>query len=149
MLLMTARDLIHAAGRQPIVLLAMLVAPPALGLLRGLVAYTLFLTHENLLDKRLLVYGGPIVAMGTSQGLMRGNVSFKDSPRFDRLSGLMFLIALTFAVLLAIRKTFIGLSFFGSLTTLAAVDVATFALFKWGAYTRFRRTDEPRRDPPL
>jgi hypothetical protein len=113
-----------------------------------LTAYTLFFTRESLLDKDLLVYVVPVVSMGVTLPLIRRNVSFDDVPGFDRLSGLMVLIALTFAVVLAIRKTFIGILFGASLTTLLAIGAGVFALLKWGAYSAFRRRDQPRVRPP-
>jgi hypothetical protein len=173
---MTARDLIDAAGRHPALLASLSLLPPLGALLLGwlhgrgggarapwrhlygvlvyvacvpgigaavLTAYTLFFTRES-----LLVYVVPVVSMGVTLPLIRRNVSFDDVPGFDRLSGLMVLIALTFAVVLAIRKTFIGILFGASLTTLLAIGAGVFALLKWGAYSAFRRRDQPRVRPP-
>jgi len=113
-----------------------------------LTAYTLFFTGESLLDKDLLVYVAPVLSMGATLPLIRRSVSFDDVPGFDRLSGLMVLIALTFAVILAIRKTFIGILFGASFATLLALGAGVFALLKWGAYAAFRRRDQPRAGPP-
>ncbi len=113
-----------------------------------LTAYTLFFTGENLLDKNLLVYLLPVVSMGVSLALIAKNVSFDQVPGFDRLSGLMVLIGVTFALVLAIRKTFIGIFFIGSITTLLVLGTAIFALLRWGTYALFRRRDEPRTRPP-
>jgi hypothetical protein len=113
-----------------------------------LTGYTLFFTRENLLDKDLLVYLLPILSMAVTLLLIRRSVSFDDVPGFDRLSGLMTLIAVTFVVLLAIRKTFVGILFGASITTLFALGAFLFALLKWGSDTLFRRAGEPRRKPP-
>lgn len=113
-----------------------------------LTAFTLFFTRESLLDKDLLVYVVPVVSMAATLGLMRRQVRFDDVPGFDRLSGLMALIAVTFVVLLAIRKTFVGILFGASLGTLLALGAFVFALLKWGAHAAFRGSGEPRAKPP-
>jgi len=113
-----------------------------------LTAYTLFFTRENLLDQNLLVFLLPIISMAATLVLIRKNVAFEDVPGFDRLSGLMVLIGVSFAVVLAISKTFIGILFGGSIFLLLAIWAALFALLKWGSYTLFRRKDEPRQPPP-
>lgn len=111
--------------------------------------YTLFFTHENLLDKNLFVYLLPVLSMAATLVLIGKNVRFEEVPGFDRLSGLMVLIAVTCVTLLAIRKTFVGIFFVGSLAQLAVVGAGLFALLKWGAHALFRRSDEPREKPPF
>lgn len=128
-------------------LLVYLACVPGIGA-AVLTGYTLFFTRENLLDKDLLVYVVPIVSMVVTLVLIRKNVSFDDVPGFDRLSGLMTLIGITFVILLAIRKTFIGIFFGASITTLFVLGAFLFALLKWGAYAVFRGSEEPRRRPP-
>jgi hypothetical protein len=110
--------------------------------------YTLFFTRENLLDKDLLVYVAPIVSMAVTLVLIRKNVSFDDVPGFDRLSGLMTLIAVTFVILLAIRKTFVGIFFGAGLGTLFVLGAFLFALLKWGSRALLRGAGEPREKPP-
>lgn len=127
--------------------LVYLVCVPGIGA-AVITGYTLFFTHENLLDKDLLVYVVPIVSMALTLGLVRKNVSFDDVPGFDRLSGLMAVIATTFVILLAIRKTRIGIFFFASFATLAVLAAAVFGALQWGAHNLLRRSDEPRRPPP-
>ena len=80
--------------------------------------------------------------------LIRRVADFRRLPGFDRLSGLVVLIAATFALLLAISKTRIWILFGGSIVYLAVLAAALFALLKWGAHIAFRRADEPRREPP-
>jgi len=98
-----------------------------------LTAYTLFFTRESLLDKDLLVYLLPIVSLAVTLPLIRRSVSFDAVPGFDRLWGLLVLIAITFGILLAIHKTFIGIFFGGSFTLLVALGVAVFALLERAA----------------
>ena len=111
-------------------------------------AYTLFFSHENLLDASLLVYFLPIVSMIVTLIFIRKNVSFDEVPGFDRLSGLMVMIAVTFGIVLAIDKTRIFIGFFGSIERLFLLAAGVFALLKWGTYMLFRQRDEPKKDLP-
>ena len=121
------------------------------GMFAGVItAYTLFFSGENLLDANLLVYFLPIVSMVATLVLIRKNVSFDDVPGFDRLSGLMVMVGCSFGIALAIQKTRIFVFFGGSIEKLFLLAGGVFALLKWGAYTLFRRRDEPKQDrPPL
>jgi hypothetical protein len=109
-----------------------------------LTAYALFFTRENLLDVSLVLYFGPIACMGATLGLMRRNVAFEDVPGFGRLSGLMVMIGLSFAVALAIDKTRIWIFFGGSIWFLLLLALVIFAIFKWASYMMFRRGDQPK-----
>ena len=113
-----------------------------------LTAYTLFFSRENLLDTNLLVYFLPIVSMVVTLVLIRQNVSFEEVPGFDRLSGLMVMVACSFAVALAIQKTKIWIFFGGSIERLFILAAGIFGLLKWGAYMVFRRRDEPKTERP-
>ena len=113
-----------------------------------LTAYALFFTRENLLDASLLVYFLPIISMVVTLVGIRKSVSFDEVPGFDRLSGLMVTIGLSFAIALAIDKTRIWIWFGGSIGTLFAVALGVFGLLKWGVYTLFRSRDEPPRPRP-
>ena len=109
-----------------------------------LTAYTLFFTHENLLDVSLLVYIVPIASMVATLVLIRKSVSFDLVPGFDRLSGLMITIGCSFVIALAIQKTNIWLFFGGSIERLFVLAGGIFALMRWGTHMLFRRRDEPR-----
>lgn len=114
------------------------------------VGYMLFFTNENLLDQNVLLYILPPVCMVATLVLIRKNVAFDDVPGFDRLSGLIAVIAVTFVLVLAIHKTRLWLVFGGSIFTLVGFVVALIGLLQWGLYTLFRRPDEPKREmPPL
>jgi len=115
---------------------------------RSLSAYTLFFTRESFLDVNLFVYLAPIVSMGVTLGVVRRSVSFDEVPGFHRLSGLMALIAVTFVIVLAIRKTFIGIFFGASLATLFVLGAGLFGLLTWGASALFRGRNEPKTRPP-
>lgn len=122
--------------------LVYLVVIPGMGA-AVVTAYKMFFSHESLLDADLLVHFGPILSMAVTLMLVRRSVSFDELPGFDRLSGLMTVVGVTFVILLAIRKTFIGIFFGGSIFLLAAVAAFLFALLKWGAAALFRRSGDP------
>jgi len=68
-------------------------------------AYTLFFTRENLMDVNPLVYFLPLASMVATLVLIHKNVTFDLVPGFDRLEGLMVMIACSFVLALAIQKT--------------------------------------------
>jgi hypothetical protein len=105
-----------------------------------LTCYTLFFTRENLLDVNPLVYFLPIVSMVATLIVISRIVSFELVPGFNRLEGLMVMIACSFAVALAIQKTRIFIGFFGSIDRLLLLAAGVFALLRWGAYMLFRRS---------
>jgi hypothetical protein len=80
--------------------------------------------------------------------LVGKNVDFDDIPGFDRLSGLIAVIAVTFVFVLAIQKTRLWLFFGASIFVLGALIVGLLAFLQWGMYMLFRRSDEPKREPP-
>jgi hypothetical protein len=127
--------------------LVYLVCVPGIGA-AVLTAYTLFFTRESLLDKDLLVYILPIVSMVVTLLLIRKSIAFDDVPGFDRLSGLMVLLAVTFAIVLVIQKTFVGIFFGASFGVLLALGAFLFALLKWGASALVRSPREPKEKPP-
>ena len=110
--------------------------------------YTLFFTRENLMDVNPLVYFLPLASMVVTLALIHKNVSFDLVPGFDRLEGLMVMIACSFALALAIQKTNIWIVFGGSIERLFLLAAAIFALLKWGVYMLSRRREEPKQEPP-
>jgi len=113
-----------------------------------LTAYSMFFRNENLLEVNLLVYVLPLVSMTVALVFVHKNVGFEAVPGFDRLSGLMILIACSFGLALAIHKTRIFVGFFGSIDRLFLLAAGIFALLKWSGYMLFRRKDEPARERP-
>jgi hypothetical protein len=106
------------------------------------------MTRENLLDVNPLVYFLPIIPMIVTLVFIHKTVSFDDVPGFNRLSGLMVMVACSFAVALAIQKTKIWIFFGGSIERLFILAAGIFGLLKWGAYMVFRRRDEPKTERP-
>lgn len=104
-----------------------------------LVAYTLFFTKENLLDKNALVYLAPLASMGLTLSLIRSRISFADIPGFGRLSALMALLAVSFGLALAIDKARIFVGFFGSIDRLFLLVGGIFAFIKASWWLVFGR----------
>ena len=113
-----------------------------------LTAYAIFFRNDNLLDVNLLVYIVPIVSMTVTLILIRKNVRFDEVPGFDRLSGLIVMIAVSFGIVLAIHKTRIVFAFFGSIQWVITFGVFVFLLLKWATHRAFRDRDDPKLDPP-
>lgn len=111
-------------------------------------AYMLFFTSENFLDQNILIYILPVASMVVTLVWIKKNVAFDDIPGFDRLSGLIVVIVVTFMLVLAIHKTRLWLVFGGSIFILASVVLGLIGLLQWGLYTLLRRPGEPKRTPP-
>lgn len=108
-----------------------------------LTAYSLFFLQTNLLEVNLLVYVAPIVSMIATLAIAGRNVDFDAVPGFDRLSGLMVVLAIVFVLVLAIQKTRIWVVFGGSIVTMFLLVGVLVAGLQWGwkALTG-RREDE-------
>jgi amino acid transporter len=104
-----------------------------------LVCYALFFTHQSLLNMNALAYFLPLVTMAVTLLIIRGRVSFKELPGFGRLSGLMIMIAVSFALALIIDRTRIFMSFFGTIDHLFILVGAIFVLLKVGFWLSFGR----------
>lgn len=102
-------------------------------------AYTIVFTRENLLDANALVTIAPLLTMGLTLGLVGRNVDFRALPGFDRVSGLLLMLAATFAIVLVIAKIKFVVLFHGSFWNLALLGVGIFLLLKYGAHLMFRR----------
>jgi len=110
-----------------------------------LTGYLLFFTRQSLMQVNLVVFVLPILSMCVSLALIRRRVAFDAVPGFDRLGGLMLVIALTFAIVLAIEKTRIWLFFGSSFATLLVIVAVLFALLRWGLRLLFDGSSKRRR----
>ncbi len=110
--------------------------------------YLILFVSQNLLDVNMLVTLAPLASMAATLAIAGRNVDFGPLPGFGRLSGLMTVLGMTFAVLFALSRTRIWLVFGGSVLWLGIVGAFVFALIKWGGYMAFRRRDEPEKPPP-
>ena len=96
-----------------------------------IVGYMIFFSRHDLLKVNVIVYFLPLVSMLGTLACIRKFVSFELLPGFDRLSGLMTLLAVTFFVLLSIYKTRIFIGFFSSIQSLILIGVFVFGLLKY------------------
>jgi hypothetical protein len=106
-----------------------------------LTAYALFFTRENLLDLDALVFLLPIASMAITLALIGSAVRFEQVPGFDRLSGLMLTLAVSFGIALALSRTRIWVVFGAPLVSLLTIGLAVFGLLRLGTHlmTRGRR----------
>ena len=96
-----------------------------------LVAYTVFFVRRGLFELDLMVFFLPPISMFFTLILMGRNVDFDDLPGFDRLSGFIILIAVSFAVALAVHKTMIWIFFSASIGYLAVFAVIAYLMLSW------------------
>ena len=97
------------------------------------VAYSLFFVRENLLDVNLLVYVLPILSMILTLGIIAASVDMDRLPGFDRLTGLMVMVAVSFLIAFLLERTRIWIVFGGSFFWLILVTLLAFVLLKWAS----------------
>lgn len=95
-----------------------------------LVTYSLLFVHENLLRVNLMIYFLPLVSMLLTFFVIGSATSFARLPGFKRLSGLMLLLAMVFAVLFFLYRLRIHVLFFGSISNLLFIGIGVFVLMK-------------------
>ncbi len=95
-----------------------------------LTAYTLFISHQNLLQVDLILYILPIISMLVTLAIIGKKASFNDLPGFDRLSGLMMIITITFIIILFVLKLRILIGFFSSIQNLVIFGIILFFILK-------------------
>lgn len=102
-----------------------------------LVGYALYFTNENLLDVNALVYILPVVSMIATLVVMSRNVDFDAVPGFDRLSGLMIMAGLAFAIALGVQKTRLWILFGGSIFLLFVIAIVLLVVLQGAAHVAF------------
>ncbi len=98
-----------------------------------LVFYTLFITHQNILDVNAVIYFLPIIAMGLVLYLIGRKTDLNRLPGFGRLSGLMLMLALVCIIVLILYRLRFLVGFFASIQSLVIIGIIMFFLFKWAA----------------
>ena len=97
------------------------------------VAYLIFIAHVNILRELDLVLGvGPIVCMIATLIAISKIMPFDDIPGFDRLSGLIMTVAVSFVIILIVVKTRILIGFFASIKVLIALFFVLFLFLHIG-----------------
>jgi hypothetical protein len=113
-----------------------------------ILGYMLLFVRRDLLQVNIITTLLPVASMVVTLLIIGRRMRFADIPGFHRLSGLMTLLGVTFALVLVLEKMRIWVVFVGGIGTLVLIVGALFALLKWGSYALFRRSDEPERDLP-
>lgn len=111
-------------------LVYLVVLPGMFALMLNL--YSLFFINGNLLNANLYVYALPLIAMIVALVLINKTVSFKQIPGFDRLSGLMIIAAIAFAIIFFLHRVFFGVFFFAKFQYLIYIFIILFVLLRIG-----------------
>lgn len=106
-----------------------------------LTLYSFLFEQKSMLDVNLFVYFLPIVSMIITLMTLSNQLTIERIPGFDKLSGLIFIIAATFITLLVIQKTRIWVMFHGTMTSLVVIFIVLFIVFRvgWSRITRSRK----------
>ncbi len=112
------------------VLIYLVSVPGALAAV--LTGYGLLFLRADLRFVPIVVYFLPIASMLATWALMRRQVDLDDVPGFGRLSALLLLLAICFAVAFVLNRLFFGVLFLGSFWGLLVVAALAFALFRAG-----------------
>ncbi len=97
-----------------------------------LCAYTFLFERQSFLNVNAIVYFLPIFSMLATLLIIRRKVDLDRIPGFDKLSGLLLMIAATFIVMLIIEKTRIIVFFYGSVASLGVLFLIIFGVFMFG-----------------
>ena len=114
-----------------------------------LVLYMLFFLRANLLHElHLILHVLPIISMGVTLWATSRILAFDDIPGFKRIEGLMLLVGLSFAAILAIEKTRIGVFFLARFEHLVLIIVGLVVLWKFGLSLLFGSSKTSKRHSP-
>ena len=100
--------------------------------------YTMLFLQQSLLDKSVTVYFAPMLSMILTLGSISRFVSLDDVPGFERISGLMTLLGITFFILLVLNRFNVWVVFFGNIGMMFVIGLILFLLLRWGAARAFR-----------
>lgn len=94
--------------------------------------YSMFFEQQNLLEVNILVYFLPILSMVATLLIIRQKVDLISIPGFDKISGLVLVIAATFILVMLLQKTRIWIVVIASVWHLLAVIVVLLFVMKIG-----------------
>lgn len=98
-----------------------------------LTGYMLYL-GANLLELNVLVFFAPIVTMAATLMFITRTTPLDRVPGFDRIGGLMLMLAASFILALIIAKTRIWVVFSGGLGALLVLGLVLFVAIRVGAW---------------
>lgn len=94
--------------------------------------YSMFFERQNLLEVNILVYFLPILSMVSTLVIIRQRVDLISIPGFDKISGLVLVIAAAFILIMLLQKTRIWVVFVASIWHLVAVIAILIFVIKIG-----------------
>ena len=97
----------------------------------SLIGYSVFFIRSNLLDVNFLIYFLPAISMLVTLIIIGKQAEFSRLPGFNRLSGLITLLLLTYTIVLLIFKTRIFIGVFASMKHLLVFAVLVYFVLKW------------------
>ena len=97
-----------------------------------LLVYVLVFEGKSVLNINSLVYFLPIISMIVTLLIMSRALELSRIPGFEKLSGLLFMIAVTFVTILILQKTRIWVVFYGSVWYLIGLFFFLFLIFRYG-----------------
>lgn len=105
--------------------------------------YMVFFVRLNLLQEmHLVLHLLPIASMVATLWAASRLEAFASIPGFDRLQGLLILVGLSFAGLLFIHKTFVGILFFARFEYLLLLLVGFLVLWRLGVARMFKKLNK-------
>ena len=97
------------------------------------VAYLFFFTDVNLLKELdIVLFGGQLFSTTTTLYLISRIVPFDIIPGFDRLSGLIVIVAISFIFIFILARIRIFVGFFASFKTLVFIFFILFFTLQYG-----------------
>ncbi len=86
-----------------------------------LVLYQLLMLRTNVLNVSIIAYFVPIIAMICTLLLLNRKVKLEKLPGFQRLSGLVIIIAIAFIIIFILQRTYFGVLILGGLVQVLLV----------------------------
>lgn len=97
----------------------------------SLIFYYLLFLHENLLTLDIYVCYLPVISMLITLTIMHNSIDINDLPGFNKLSGLMIIIGITFFSTLILDRLRVFVVFGGSIFSLFIICIIIFLLLKY------------------
>ena len=112
----------------------------------GIFAFTLnvylfLFERRSVLESDIYTQILPIISMIATLLIIRKNVSYKDIPGFDKLSGLVMMILATFAFMWLLDRTHIYVFSYVPFWQAILIFVGLFLLIRWG-WSRFVQSSD-------
>lgn len=97
-----------------------------------LTGYALLIMRTDILQVNALVYFLPILSMALTIAITNRVIRMSGIPGFNRLSGFMLLIGVSFVLVFILQRMFFGVVFFGTMQSLLILFAVIFILLKLG-----------------